>query len=415
MIELNAINTLLINLIILLFPLVIYLFYCAHSKNMNKEESNTILDFSLLSSLYLFYTHCKIESTMNFIIMLNIPLIIAFIKKRIFVSVIISILIIYIYRLNINIPIIALIIEYTVYYITYYLVNKYNKENLKLILFMIIKSIFKISYIFLLMPLEIENIISNLVILICFIILTNLILYIFNVGEDIIKLHMTIKELEQEKQIRDSLFKITHEIKNPIAVCKTYLDMFDFSNKEHEKFIPIIKEEIDKTLLLLQDFLAMNKIKVKKEILDINLLLEDVTRQFETVTKSQNINFRYDISEEEIFIEGDYNRLSQVLINIIKNSIEAIDINKIPEIILSTRLLDDKIEIVIYDNGIGIEEEHLTKMKEPFYTTKKNGTGLGVPLSCEIIEAHNGTIKFSSKIFEWTKVIITIPIINIPD
>lgn len=409
------INALLINLIILLFPLVINLFYFAHSKNIEKEESNTVLDFSLLSSVYLFYTHCQIENTMDFLIMLNIPLIIAFMKKRLLASALISVFIIYTYHMNMSVPLAAIIIEYIMYYVAYFLITKYNKEQLKLTLFMIIKSVFRVIYIFLSNSWESEYVIANLLILVFFIVLTNLILYILNVGEDIIKLNMTIKELQQEKQIRDSLFKITHEIKNPIAVCKTYLDMFNFSNKDHEKFIPIIKEEIDKTLLLLQDFLAMNRIKVKKEILDINFLLEDVTRQFETVTKSQNINFSYDISDEEVFIEGDYNRLSQVLINIIKNSIEAIDTNKIPEIILKTKLLEDKIEIIIYDNGLGIEDEHLTKMKEPFYTTKKNGTGLGVPLSCEIIEAHNGTIEFSSKMFEWTKVVITIPTINISD
>ena len=411
----NAVNILLINVIILLFPLVINLFYFTHSKNIDKEESNILLDFALLSSVYLFYNHCVIENTMDFLILLNIPLIIAFMKKRVFVSILISLFIIYTYHMNMSVPLFVIIIEYIMYFVTYFIITKYEKTNLKLICFMVIKSIFRIIYIFLSGSFEFQLVIINLLILGLFIVFANLILYILNTGEDIVKLHMTNKELEQEKQIRDSLFKITHEIKNPIAVCKTYLDMFDFSNKEHEKYISIIKEEIDKTLLLLQDFLAMNKIKVKKEILDINYLLEDVTRQFETVTKSQNINFNYDISDEEIFIDGDYNRLSQVLINLIKNSIEAIDENKIPEIVLSTRMIDDKFEIVIYDNGLGIEDEHLARMKEPFYTTKKNGTGLGVPLSCEIIEAHGGTIEFSSMLFEWTKVVITIPTINIPD
>jgi len=410
-----TINILLINLIILLFPLVINLFYFAHSKNVENEDSNILLDFALLSSVYLFYTHCVIENTMDFLIMLNIPLIIAFMKKRIFVSVLMSVFIIYTYHMNMTVPTLIIMIEYIMYFITYFIITKYDKENMKLIMFMIIKSTFRVIYIFLSGTWQFELVLMNLFVLVLFIAFSNLILYILNTGEDILKLHMTIKELEQEKQIRDSLFKITHEIKNPIAVCKSYLDMFDFSNKDHERYIPIIKEEIDKTLLLLQDFLAMNKIKVKKEILDINFLLEDVTRQFETVTKSQYINFNYDISEDEIFIEGDYNRLSQVLINLIKNSIEAKDENKMPEIILSTKLKDDKFEIVIYDNGVGIEDEHLARMKEPFYTTKKNGTGLGVPLSCEIIEAHGGTIEFTSKLFEWTKVIITIPTINLPD
>ena len=73
--------------------------------------------------------------------------------------------------------------------------------------------------------------------------------------------NMTLKELEQEKQIRESLFKITHEIKNPITVCKGYLDMFDVEDKKKsEKYVSILKDEIKRVLVLLEDFLSINKI-----------------------------------------------------------------------------------------------------------------------------------------------------------
>ena len=217
---------------------------------------------------------------------------------------------------------------------------------------------------------------------------------------------MNIKELEKEKQLRTSLFKITHEIKNPIAVCKSYLDMFDINNKDHERYIEILKEEMNKILLLLQDFLAMNKIKIEKEILDINLLLEDVVNQFEPVLKEKNIRFKYNICQDEIFVEGDYNRLNQVLINMIKNSIEAIENNGLIKINYE---ISDNFKIIIEDNGIGITEDELEKIKEPFYTTKKNGTGLGVSLSIEIIKAHNGNIEYIP-LKKGTKVIIELPI-----
>lgn len=409
----DAINILLVNVFILLCPLVINLFYFAHAQNIEKEQSNTFLDFSLLSSLYLFYSHCRIENNMDFIVMLNIPLIIAFIKNRNFVSIIMSIFIIFIYEANEPISLGILMGEYIIYYIVYLMSSKNKKrEALIISVAVILKSLITLANLFIFKDYNLFQAISHIIIIIIFAAVTYLILYIFQMGEDIIKLHMTAKELEQDKQIRDSLFKITHEIKNPIAVCKSYLDMFDFNNEEHEKYIPIVREEIDRTLLLLQDFLAMNRIKVQKEILDINMLLEDVVSQFDTVMKSKNIKFNYEIIDDEIYIEGDYNRLSQVLLNIIKNSIEAIDENKVPEINLSSEIFKNKIKITIFDNGVGIEPEHLKRIKEAFYTTKKNGTGLGVSLSCEIIEAHNGTIEFTSKKYEWTEVEITLPIID---
>lgn len=414
--NLSTINTILINLIILLFPLVINLFYFAHLKNIEKEHNSTLLDFSLLSSLYLFYTQCKIESTTEYIVLLNIPLIIAFLKNRRFVSFIMSIFIICIYILNSDIHLIVLVLEYAIYYIIFILSDKKMKrDNIILTCTIIIKCAISLFYHFVLKDYTLYQSISQISILIVYAIVASLIVYIYEVGEDIIKLHMTAKELEKEKQIRDSLFKITHEIKNPIAVCKSYLDMFDINNEEHEKFIPIVKEEIDKTLLLLQDFLAMNKIKIQKEILDCSLLLEDIVSQFEPVMKSKNITFNYEIIDDEVYIEGDYNRLSQVLINLIKNSIEASDENKKSEISIYTKLENNQIIITIFDNGIGIAEDELKKIKEAFYTTKKNGTGLGVSLSCEIINAHNGTINFISKKYEWTEVEISLPILEMFD
>ena len=370
----------LFNIIILIFPLLVNLFYCTYSNNINKEQSKLWLDISLLSSLYLLLIFNK-ENT-DLIILYNIPLLFAFIKKRTFISLIITFIILFNYAdTNITIH----IFEYLIYYLIYFFYQK-NIINL----FLIIKFIFNF----------------DLFTGVIFIFIAYLVIFLYKKGEDIIKLHMNIKELEKEKQLRTSLFKITHEIKNPIAVCKSYLDMFDINNKGHIKYIEILKDEMNNILLLLQDFLAMNKIKIQKEILDINLLLEDVIKQFEPVLKEKNIKFIYNICEEEVFIEGDYNRLNQVLINMIKNSIEAIE-NK--GTIKINYEINKDFKIIIEDNGIGIPEDELEKIKEPFYTTKKNGTGLGVSLSIEIIKAHNGNIEYIP-LKKGTRVVIELPI-----
>ena len=169
---------------------------------------------------------------------------------------------------------------------------------------------------------------------------------------------------------------------------------------------------MNKILMLLQDFSSMSKIKIKKEILDVNLLLEETCRQLDPIITGDNIKFIKNINEDELYIEGDYNRLSQVLTNIIKNAKEAKDINKESYIKVDTKLENDKFIIIIEDNGVGIPKDEIDKIKEPFYTTKKNGTGLGVSLSIEIINAHNGTIEFISEQFVETKVIITLPVLD---
>ena len=405
----NVFQQILLNVILLVFPLIFNLFYYTYSNNIDKNSSKTFLDFSLLSSLYLLITYNELSNSV--LLLFNIPLIFAYIKKRSYIGIIISIILIFIYyQLNINI--FVFIIEYLIYFIIHLLVYK-QKDSLFLMLFLIIKSIFSI-FVYYFYDLNV-NIIDNILMLVVFIIITYLIIYMYNKGEDIIKLHMSVKQLKQDEQIRESLFKITHEIKNPIAVCKSYLDMFDINNKDHIKYIKILKEENEKILLLLQDFLAMNKIKIQKKILDINMLLEDVINQLSPLLKDKNIQFDYNISLDEVFIEGDYNRLNQVLINMIKNAIEALENTKQPRIGLNYEIKENKFIIDITDNGCGIKEEKKKKIKEPFYTTKKNGTGLGVSLSCEIILAHSGNIEYFSKENNGTKVVITLPIYKLLD
>lgn len=407
----NVFQQILLNIILLVFPLIFNLFYWTYSNNIDKEQSKTFLDFALLSSIYLLITFNDLENNLTIVLLFNIPLIFAYIKKRSYIGIIISIILVYIYY-GLGMNIFLLIFEYIVYFIIYLLTYK-RKESLFLILFFVFKSLFSISTYFIYD--EKFYLTNSLLMLVTFIVITYLIIYMYNKGEDIIKLHMSIKELENDKQIRDSLFKITHEIKNPIAVCKSYLDMFDINNKEHIKYINILKEENEKILLLLQDFLAMNKIKIQKEILDINMLLEDVVDQLTPLLKGKNIKFDYDVALDEVFIEGDYNRLNQVFINMIKNSVEALDNTKKPKISLNHKIDGNKFIISIEDNGSGINESDMERIKEPFYTTKKNGTGLGVSLSCEIVSAHDGTLEYFSKVNEGTKVVITLPIYEVFD
>ena len=113
--------------------------------------------------------------------------------------------------------------------------------------------------------------------------------------------------------------------------------------------------------------------------------------------------------DDELYINGDYGRLTQVLINIIKNSIEAIS-NK-GKIIVKTSLEKNNIIIKVIDDGEGISKEKIDKIKEPFYSTKQNGSGLGVSLSQEIIKKHNGKISYDSIKDIGTTVTISIPAI----
>ena len=237
------------------------------------------------------------------------------------------------------------------------------------------------------------------------------ILVLFNLIEKITSMYVSVEQLEREKQIKTSLFTLTHEVKNPIAVCKGYLDMLNLDNKETAiKYINIIKEEINRSLNIMTDFMEFNKIKIQPEPLDAIMLLEDVYDGFKLLSNSKNIKLNFEYTDEEIYLNGDYNRLKQVLVNMIKNSIEAIDKDGI--INIDYKVIKNNLYIYITDNGIGMSKESLSHLTEMFYTTKDKGSGLGVALSNEIIKAHNGTLKYESSLGKGTKAIIKLPILK---
>ena len=125
------------------------------------------------------------------------------------------------------------------------------------------------------------------------------------------------------------MFKITHEIKNPIAVCKGYLDMLDLrDSKKVKKYIPIVKDEIERTLILMDDFLDYTKVEIEKEEADLYMLLEDTCDMTKPLFKKNDIQLQFEIHDDEIYLNLDYNRMKQVFVNIFKNSIEARDKRK---------------------------------------------------------------------------------------
>lgn len=304
-----------------------------------------------------------------------------------------------------------IILEYLLYYLFYLNTFKEFKINNFILIFATIKiviTLILLSYQNYAFPAYVSELIIEGIYLYA---VASVIIYFLNKTEEVLKLHMNIKEIKHNEQIHTSLFQITHEIKNPIAVCKGYLDMFDSENPKHfKKYIPILKDEINRTLLLLEDFLAMNKVKINKDIVDINLLIEEVIKNIDMLCQKNNIKLTSNIIDDDIYINADYNRLTQVFINLLKNGVEAIPKNKEGKILVSEKIKDDHIIIIVKDNGKGMSKELLNKIKEPFYTTKQKGTGLGVSLSEQIIKAHNGSLVYESKEGEYTKVIVTLPI-----
>ena len=407
----NVFSTLFSSLVFILCPLFFYIVFLSSNNSITNKNKKLVFDIVLLTTIYVVSIYNNMYPIISFLL-LNSLVLIGYLRKRIGVANICAILIIIIYYNSFNF-ITFMILPYIILYLISIIKNKYSINDFIFIdLFLLVEYLFLIIWIFK-FNYEIYTslgFINMLLIVIFNYILIHIIYLLYDLGEGIIKTNEDYKKIKHDSKVKTSLFKITHEIKNPIAVIKAYLDMLNIKDqKQVKKYIPIIKSEIDRLLTLLEDFLLVNKANVSFDLMDINMLIEDIIDRERPLIKESNIKLNMDLIDDEIYINGDYNRLSQVLINIIKNSIEAME-NKKGILNISNMIQDDCVVIMVVDNGIGISKKKLKKIKEPFYTTKSRGTGLGVALSDEIIKAHCGTLTYKSKEFIGTKVIIKLPL-----
>ena len=222
------------------------------------------------------------------------------------------------------------------------------------------------------------------------------------------KLYFTLEDIENNKIIKTSIFKVTHEIKNPLAVIKGYLSIFDPNDSEKcLRYKNILDIEVENALNVLKDFSSINHLNIIKNNMNYYDLLTEAKDTILPFFNDKNITLNIE-SEKELLITADYNRLKQVLINILKNSTEALDQNG--KINIKSYIINNKLITIIRDNGHGMDKDTINNLFTPFYSKKSFGTGLGLCLSKEIIELHNGSIKYTSKLNEWTEVKIVIPV-----
>ncbi len=399
---------LIISAILVTFPLLIYDYFVIYSQNMKRKKRSIVLKLILYSSLYLamFYTK-NIPFNYRFVSII-IPLILTYLYKEKFTSIVINIIII---NYTINYLNYNMISTFMLFFLLYLSFNKYIKSNKN-------DNIFINNTIILVAMFQIANtimnyskmlLIDNIHSFIIFTIIIKILNYFLSESKNVINLHMNLKEFEKDKNMKINLFKITHEIKNPLAVIKGYLSMFDVNNKEKStKYIKIIKSEVNRSLNLLSDFMEFTKIKINTSNVIFNDLMDDIKEVLIPFFNAKNVKYNFNI-EANIEINIDYNRIKQVLINVIKNAVEACPNNMG---LVSTTIFKDKdyLYIFVKDNGSGMDKDTLDNILVPFFTTKENGTGLGVSLSKEIILSHKGEISYDSILGKGTTCKITLPL-----
>lgn len=236
---------------------------------------------------------------------------------------------------------------------------------------------------------------------------------------DITKRKRTQESLQRQEKLAavgQLAAGVAHEIRNPLTSMKGYTEFLQLDEKDPERleFLNIILDEIDRVNTIVEDFMVLAKPKaVELENKNIIPVIKHVISLLEFEAKKKNVHLHLECFEESIEIECDEGRLKQVFLNFIKNGIEAMPDGG--DLYVRILIRDQNIQISIRDTGVGIPKEKLTKLGEPFFTTKKNGNGLGLMVSFKIIDGHNGKIFIESELNKGTTFNILLPMVAAQD
>ena len=231
--------------------------------------------------------------------------------------------------------------------------------------------------------------------------------------EEVLDLERMRIQLEKLASLGEMSATIVHEIRNPLSSIKmgltTLRKRVAMEKRDHD-CIDLATREVEHLERILKDLLKFAKTdEVKYVRHDLNNVLDLTLNQLEEEFDKSSVIITREFARDLPKIRLDFDRICQVFMNVLLNAKQAFQVGG--TIVVRTMMHSEKrrVCVEIADDGVGIAEEDLERIFEPFYSTKQDGTGLGLTVVQRIIDVHGGEIRFESELGEGTKVAIELP------
>lgn len=226
---------------------------------------------------------------------------------------------------------------------------------------------------------------------------------------------VTLYEITEYENVRAELGKmdrlnlvgeiaasLAHEIRNPMTTIKGYLQLMSRKEENKDRFEMLIGE-LDRAHQLIEEYLTLARNKPLKKIYkNINEIICSMHPLLYADAVKLSITLNLDLAENLPELLINESEIRQLLLNLCRNATDAMD--KKGNIVIRTRWDGNYVRLDVQDNGCGIPEESLQKVTEPFYTTKGNGTGLGLAVCRNIAEKHHAELSIQSVLNKGTTV-----------
>ncbi len=223
--------------------------------------------------------------------------------------------------------------------------------------------------------------------------------------------HERLLRSERFAAVGEAAAYVSHEIKNPLMVIGGFANQLERNPQVPEaakEKLHIISSEVKRLETFLGELRDFTRpaAPAKKET-DLNMIVTEVQAMMAETAQETDIRLVTQLEQGMQPVTLDPNQMKQVLINLVKNAMEAMD--RGGEIVVATSTYNGRVCLSVSDTGKGIQPEILREIFNPFFTTKKSGTGLGLAVINKIVEDHHGTISVESTMGEGSKFTITLP------
>ncbi|WP_431029299.1 ATP-binding protein [Lysinibacillus sp. LZ02] len=225
-----------------------------------------------------------------------------------------------------------------------------------------------------------------------------------------VKLQNELKEQNYLKELGQMSASIAHEIRNPLTALKGFVELLKSEAlQEQEHYFEIMESEFKRLDTILSDLLFLaNPRKIELQKVDLVEISKEVIdfMQFEALMNEVIIQLEYDEQLQHVVL-GSSVRFKQVLINLLKNAVQAMEDSG--NVTIRLHVTTQEVQVYVQDEGIGMDEETCKNLFSPFFTTKDYGTGLGLPLVKKVVSDFSGTIEVESTPNIGTTFILTFP------
>ena len=210
---------------------------------------------------------------------------------------------------------------------------------------------------------------------------------------------------------------ISHEVRNPLTVSRGFIQLLfeDTSTGKRREYASIALQELDRATDIINDYLTFAKPAIEKnEKININEEIQQAINVICPLSTMNGVEIEQamdDPEQNQFMTIGERKKFQQCLINIMKNGIESMK-SKGGKLHIHLSGFQDTVKITISDQGVGMSQEQMNRLGQPYFTTKEKGTGLGMMVSYSIIKGMNGTIHVSSELGKGTCFRLTLPVLQ---